>query len=643
MKDPQIVEEIRYRVDIVEIVADYVALKRQGGRYTGLCPFHSEKTPSFTVSREKQYFHCFGCGTGGDVFTFVMLRENLTFPEALKKLAERAGVTLPEQKLTPTQQALRTAVERGRALHRRAAELFFRCLREDTRARQAREYLSRRGLSDTVTVAFGLGYSPPGWDFLTERLVREGYAPEELEQFGLIVPRQGADGYYDRFRNRIMFPIFDAQGRPVAFGGRVLDDEIPKYLNSPETPLYKKGQHLYGLHKAGPAIREKGIAILVEGYMDVIACHQHDISQAVASLGTAMTPEQGRLLLRYAPRVLICYDADRAGIEATVKAGEILTRLGAQIQVLTLPDGKDPDEYLQKHGASSFWQLADSAPAFFSFCFSRVAAQHDLTTVAGKVAAVRELAPQLLIISSAIEQEANIQWLAREIRLSEAAIMEELRGLSRNTKSYLRGDRKENPRNTNYTSAQKNETESFASTVMKGLPDRTNGDRQEQAWRYLIYWMVGAPERVRWVFERLGNEIPQVQGPLQEILEALVAVSREGQGVLVGRVAEGLAAEETKAYFSALLVEDLEGALQESVLEDCVNTLRYGWLVEEIARLEIQVEALSRSGDMEALQRLLPQLSNLQQARSRAARRFGSMPLGGRWEQRPWYKGGTTE
>lgn len=640
-------------MDIVEIVADYVALKRQGGRYVGLCPFHSEKTPSFTVSRDKQYFHCFGCGTGGDVFTFVMLRENLAFPEALKKLADKAGVTLPEQKLTPTQQAQRTAVERGRALHKRAAELYFQCLRDDGRARTAREYLSRRGVSDSVAVDFALGYAPPGWEFLATRLQQEGYLPEELERFGLIVPRQGGEGHYDRFRNRIIFPIFDAQGRPVAFGGRVLDDEVPKYLNSPETPLYKKGQHLYGLNKAGPAIREKGVAVLVEGYMDVIASHQHGIRQAVASLGTAMTPEQGRLLLRYAPQVLICYDSDRAGVEAAVKAGEILTGLGARIHVLTLPEGKDPDEYLQRHGADSFWLAAEQAPPFFTFCFSRIAAGQDLSTAAGKVTVVRELASLLLMIPSAVEQEANIQWLARELRISEAAVMEEIRGHARNARAP--GMRKENIRHTISASApvriaggaeapagptETGAVDSAGTTGAGGTEQRQHSlNRQEQAWRYLLYWMIGDPERVRWVFERLGEEIPRATGPLGEILAALTAECQAGGGgSLTGRVAERLTSDSAKGYLSALLVEEI--LCQEPVIEDCINTLRYGWLTEEIASLESQVDAFSRSGDMEAMQRLLPRLSRLQQARSRAARRQGAMPFGGRLDQRPWYKGG---
>ncbi|ABZ84552.1 DNA primase [Heliomicrobium modesticaldum Ice1] len=653
MRDPQIVDEIRHRLDIVEIVADYVALKRQGGRYVGLCPFHSEKTPSFTVSRDKQYFHCFGCGTGGDVFTFVMLRENLTFPEALKKLAERAGVTLPERKLTPTQQAQRTAVERGRALHKRAAELYFRCLREDARARPGREYLSRRGVSDSVAVDFGLGFAPPGWEFLATRLQQEGYLPEELERFGLIVPRQGGEGYYDRFRNRIIFPIFDAQGRPVAFGGRVLDDAVPKYLNSPETPLYKKGQHLYGLNKAGSAIREKGVAVLVEGYMDVIACHQHGIRQAVASLGTAMTPEQGRLLLRYGPRVLICYDSDRAGVEAAVKAGGILTALGAQIQVLTLPEGKDPDEYLQRHGADSFWLAAEQAPSFFTFCYSRAAAAQDLSSAVGKASVVRELASLLLTMPSAVEQEANIQWLARELRLSEAAVMEEIRGYARNARAP--GMRKENIRHTISASAPAwgdgdagTQAAPGDAGAADGLTARSAGggeqrqhsaNRKEQAWRYLLYWMIEDPDRVRWVFERLGEEIPRADEPLGEILAALTAVCDEGgRGSLAGRVAERLSTDKAKGYLSALLVEDI--LCREPVIEDCINTLRYGWLTEEIASLESQVDAFSRSGDMEAMQRLLPRLAKLQQARNRAARRQGAMPFGGRLDQRPWYKGG---
>ncbi|MDD2422036.1 MAG: DNA primase, partial [Heliobacteriaceae bacterium] len=591
--------------------------------------------------------YCFGCGTGGDVFNFLMLRENLNFPEALKKLAAQAGVNLPENYLTPAQKVVRTELERGQALHRRASELFFRCLREDPRAQPAREYLQTRGVSEKVAFSFGLGYAPAGWDFLTVRLLAEGFTPEELERFGLVARRTGGEGIYDRFRHRLMFPIFDVRGRPVAFGGRVLDDGAPKYLNSPETPLFKKARHLYGLHKAGPAMREKRLAVLVEGYMDVIACHQQGITQAVASLGTALTREQGRLLLRFAPEVLLAYDNDEAGIKAAVKAGGILTGLGAQVRVLVLSGAKDPDDYLAQNGAARFWLAAEKAQAFFVFRFQQLTTKYDVTTPGGKACLVRELAPDLLAMPSAVEQEANIHWLAGELRLSTGAIVDEVRALARNAKLHFPGNRKENFSHTIHTSVPNAVVSGGSPGSQTAGPaaagEKTPVDRQEQAWRYLIYWMVADAQRVRRVWEQLGDQVPVTRGVLREILDALVKTSQAVTGPLAAQVAAVLTSVEAKRYFGALLVADLAAVCDEAVVKDCINTIRYGWLLEEISRLEARIDAYTQNGDVEALQLLLPELAGLQKARSRAAGQHGAIPLGGRWEQRPWHKGGTAD
>ncbi|KAB2954579.1 DNA primase [Heliorestis acidaminivorans] len=647
MRDPQIIEDVRHRIDIVELISQYLPLKRQGNRFVGLCPFHQEKTPSFSVSQDKQFFHCFGCGTGGDVFTFVMLQENLTFPESLKKLAEQAGVSLPEAERTPAQEAARRTIEKGRALHKRTAELFFQCLREDSRGLQGRDYLHRRGVSDSVAVAFGLGFAPQQWDFLTERLLREGYSTEELEQFGLALRRAGGEGHYDRFRNRLIFPIFDGQGRPIAFGGRVLGDEMPKYLNSPETPLYKKGQHLYGLHKAGPFIREKGMAILVEGYMDVITCHQHGVTQAVATLGTALTIEQGRLLLRYGSSVLICYDGDRAGTAATIKAGRILTELGAKVKVLHLQEAKDPDEFLQSQGASKLWQAIDKAPTYIEYRYKQAHAQQNLNSVEGKVATIRELAPDLLSIPSAVEQEANVQWLAKQVGISDSSIIEELRSLSHSRPTYSR-DRKENPWHTNsiQTNISQDSREiAGASTAQKALTvdEGKATSRLEEAWRYLIYWMIGDVERINWVLERMNQEIPELHDPIKEIVESLIKLGKRGSSSAVRDLTESLRTDQARNYLSALLVDEPTPDWHNHIIEDCINTLKYGWLIEEISRLEGQINRCYQEQDDQELRHLLPQLAKLQQLRSRAGRIHGTVPLGGRQDQRSWSKGGTTD
>lgn len=349
----EMVERVKTAVDIVEIVGDSVRLTKKGRNFSGLCPFHEEKTPSFVVSPERQAWHCFGCGKGGDVLSFVMEREGLSFPEALEMLATRAGITLPQR---------RRRDDGGVDLYgimEQAADLYQKELQGPS-GKAARAYLERRNISETIARRFELGWAPNAWQFLSDRLKSSGVKNEGLLKAGLSI--EGERGLYDRFRGRVMFPVRNVSGRVIAFGGRILEGEGAKYVNSPEGPLYAKKSNLYLLDKAKGAIREKSRSILVEGYMDALRLHIHGWSETVASLGTALTEEQAALLRRFANRCYICYDSDAAGQDAALKGMYVLQKAGLSVFVITLPLGKDPDEMLQSDGGGELFQKAlDSA------------------------------------------------------------------------------------------------------------------------------------------------------------------------------------------------------------------------------------------------------------------------------------------
>ncbi|MDP2873032.1 MAG: DNA primase [Bacillota bacterium] len=436
--DNRFVDEVRSSTDIVELIGESVALRRRGRNHLGLCPFHNEKTASFTVSAEKQIFYCFGCGAGGDVFSYVQKKQGLTFPESVRLLAERAGLRPPEQDLSPAEAARAAELARLRELHEMACVQYERWLWGDP-GKPALEYLRRRGLSDQTIKDFRLGWALPGWDGLVQGLGQRGVQGAALVRAGLAGEAEGGKRVYDRFRGRVMFPICDGRGQVIAFGGRVLpgneDPQSPKYLNSPETDLFVKGRQLYGLHLARPAIRERGGAVIVEGYMDALACHQAGFKHAVASLGTALTVVQGRMLLTMARDISVAYDADAAGQAATLRGLEVLAMVGAEIRVVNLPEGKDPDECIQRGGASAFADALDQAEDYllYRFRLARAAAEakYGRGTARAAAATAAAVAPGLVLVASAVARESYVQRFARELGVSEASVLAEVRRAAR--------------------------------------------------------------------------------------------------------------------------------------------------------------------------------------------------------------------
>lgn len=428
------VAAVRNAGDIVRLVSDYVPLKPGGTRLKGLCPFHHEKTPSFSVDPQLQLFYCFGCQAGGDAFRFVMLYEKLDFPEAVEFLAKRWGIPLPTVAGRPQDDA------RSRVLLMNdAAAHFFRTQWLDpARGRTAREYVAGRGVPDEVAERFGIGYAPDSWDALGNILGARGFKPNETQNAGLSVPRKDGSGQYDRFRHRVIFPIRDVGGRVVAFGGRALGDGEPKYLNSPETPTYVKGEHLYGLDVARDAIRREGFAILVEGYLDLIALHQAGFDNAVASLGTALTAAQVKLLARYAERVVVSYDGDAAGASAAVKSLDLFLERGFDVRVAEIPGGQDPDDYVNEAGAAAYDALVREAPGYLDFLVRRELRGRDMERPEEKVAAINAILPKLARLDNAVARAAWAGRLAEALRIDDDLVMQELRGALKGAKPGIR-------------------------------------------------------------------------------------------------------------------------------------------------------------------------------------------------------------
>jgi DNA primase len=427
-----LLEEIRNRCDIVDIISGYVHLKPAGKGFKGLCPFHEEKTPSFMVSPEKQLFHCFGCGEGGNVFNFLMKYEKLSFFEAVKMLAQKSGVPLPvdEEK----ENILHKKKERLYKLNNLVVNYYRECLFRTNQGKKVINYFKKRGINDTNVEKYKLGYAPPGWDVLSNFLKKKGYSYEELIKAGLIKKSKIEGKYIDYFRDRIIFPIFNLSGRVIGFGGRVLDDSLPKYINSPETLVYNKGSNLYSLNFAKEDIRKKNYIIIVEGYTDVLITQQYGFNNIAASLGTALTTKQIDLIKRFTDTVLIAYDSDSAGNMATLRSLDLLVKAGLEIKVIDLPQGYDPADFLIKKGRETFQNLIDRSLSLIDYKLKLLYSKYSIKTIEGKVKVVKEILPTLNVIGNEVELRAQTKKISEELKLSEEAILIEL-------KRYKRGSR----------------------------------------------------------------------------------------------------------------------------------------------------------------------------------------------------------
>jgi len=419
-----VITEVKQRLDIVEFVSEYVTLQKAGRNFKGLCPFHSEKHPSFFVFPEQQSWHCFGaCGTGGDIFSFIMKKEGIDFGQALRVLAQRGGVTLsPREAPSKAEDEKR---ERLFQINEAAAEYYYHILSATKAGATARSYLTKRNIMPETIKEFRLGFSPDAWETIKDYLLGKGYTEKELVEAGLIIEKEEG-GSYDRFRNRLMFPICDIQGRVTGFGARVLDDSLPKYINSPQTTIFDKSNSQYGIDKAKSAIRKKDLVIIVEGYMDVLTAHQHSWQNVVGSMGTSLTEKQVEGIKRLTNNITLALDADLAGEEATLRGRAILAYSNIEANVILLPPGKDPDEVIGDEPA--LWQkLVEQAMPIMDFAFQSVISKVDINKARDKSLAVQKLLPSIYEIRDPVQQSHYLKRLARELKIEESAIRTALR------------------------------------------------------------------------------------------------------------------------------------------------------------------------------------------------------------------------
>jgi len=428
---PATLEQIRAASDVVDVIGAYLPLKRAGANFVTLCPFHKEKSPSFNVNPHKQIFHCFGCHKGGDVFTFVKEYENITFVDAVRRLAERARIPL-EFDNQPGQQQMRHIKDTLLQIHEQITQRWQAALSNEAGAQIARDYLHKRGVSEEAVKLFRLGYAPEVWDDTVNWAKNKGHALALVEQAGLILRKESSDHYYDRFRGRLIFPICDEQGRVIAFSGRILtgDEKTAKYVNSPETPIFTKGKVFFGLDKSKRAILDAGFAIICEGQLDLIACYMGGVQNVVAPQGTAFTPDHARILKRYVDEVVLCFDSDNAGQNAAIRVLDSLLASGLAIRVATVPAPHDPDSFIKQSGGAAFQELIAKAEGFFDFYLNRLCATHEISTDKGRLAVVKSMAEAVLKTGNAVLSDTYAQKAAQRLGVSTESVRKEFQKTS---------------------------------------------------------------------------------------------------------------------------------------------------------------------------------------------------------------------
>ena len=621
-----VTDEVKQRVDVVELISRYTPLKRAGSVYKGLCPFHSERTPSFIVFPHTGTWHCFGaCGVGGDVFSFVMRKENFTFREALEVLAQQVGVDLSAA------QGDARGEQRSRLyeVNEAAATYFQQVLSHHPAAAEARAYLERRGVDGTASARFRLGFAPTGWSSLRDHLLERGFTLDLLLEGALVKRSDERQSTYDAFRNRVIFPICDRQGRVIGFGGRVLDDSVPKYLNTSETPLFHKSHVVYGLDLAHRAIRERDQVVIVEGYMDVIAAHQFGYTNVVACMGTALTTEQLQQLQRFTNNFVLALDADAAGQQATIRGlnqarqalarvskpvvtpggkVQLEDRLGANLFIATLPEGRDPDDVIRQDGPQWEATVAGAKP-LVDFYFDVVARQSDLSSARGKGEAVTELTPLIAELSDEIERQHYIQRLSRLVQVDEMTIGSRVQAAARTARAVADASRRR-------TGAREGGAQDSGAAPSADAPPTTPAPRRETRDRYdqedhllanllanvdLVVWLAGVADRYH-LTALEPQDWQHVEN--QEIFRALKQFLRSDEpwdveqfqdmldGHLHGRLAHLV------AYGSALPPRDL-AVMREDVIKGLLR-VRLARVRLETTRIKYLQDEMQRTGDLEA-------------------------------------------
>ena len=548
-------QELKLRSDITEIASSYVNLKRHGRNMVGLCPFHGEKTPSFNIYTESGSFYCFGCGAGGDVITFIMKIENLDYVEAVKFLAQRAGMEMPENTYDDSLSKLRMRIYEAN----REAARFFHATLLSQRGQSGLNYLRGRALSDRTIRHFGLGFADDDWNSLCNHLKNKGFSEYEIYSANLAFKRKNGNGIYDRFVNRVMFPIIDLRGNVIAFGGRIMTDEKPKYLNTSDTPVFKKSENLFSLNNA----KSSGTRtlILCEGYMDVIALNQAGFTNAVATLGTALTNEQAVLMKRYADEVIICYDADGAGQKATARAIDILRNAGLPIKILTVPSGKDPDEFIRskgENGPAAFKLLIEKCGNDIEYRLMKLKENYNLNTTDGKVAFLNEAVKIVATIESPIERDVFASKLCAELEIDKNAFLEQISKVKRR-------DRRENI---------KKETRQIQAEL-NGQSDKINREhykkpRSSSAEEALLVYLINNPDYANSISERVTPD-KFSNSLIKRYYEYVLSKIKSGYEPLTS-VSSFFNSDEF-SYFYKLIPTTIPAASTREAVEEYINVI----------------------------------------------------------------------
>lgn len=578
----EVVTQVVQAHNIIDIVGQYVALKKSGRNYFGLCPFHSEKSPSFSVSEQKQIYYCFGCKVGGDVIKFVMEVENYSFVEALRYLGSQKGIFIPEMASTSTLSQQDTELDKMRQALETSAKFYHHVLTSTDVGKEARQYLLGRGISKETILGFRLGYAPNSNQYLYQFLKRRGYSEQLLIRLGLI-GKNDSNRYYDYFRNRIMFPIHDAQGSVIGFGGRILGEGKPKYLNSPEHVLFHKGNHLYNFHRARSSVRKEKQVVLLEGYMDVMMAWQAGLHTGMASLGTALTDDQAKLLRKITDTVILCYDADVAGQSAALKGLEILRKYQHVVKVAQMPSGLDPDDYIRQYGVSSFKEdILANALTLVQFKLERLKHGYNLQDEDDRMRYVLRATQEITALSNAIEQDHYLRNLAEEFKLSLDSLKEEQQKIKYQNRRAGKGDKDLTKWNNGYHK------------LSKHLSDQSRTlSIVEKSERLLIAHMMRDQEIAQWAQETLGDRFcTEIYAALAAYLYSYYA---RGNSENVGYFISTLEDKELASKASELAMLELPDEITQSALSDYVKHILNDPIQKEIEEKEKLVRHLSKA------------------------------------------------
>jgi len=589
------IDEVVSRNDIVDVVNEYVVLKPSGRGYFGLCPFHNEKTASFHVSPERQIYHCFGCGEGGNVVSFIMNIERMDFVEAMKHLAERAGVPLPEQPGHDDYKRNQTVKQQIYEINRECARYFYQMLNEPE-GEKALQYLYNRGLSSRTIRSFGLGFAPDRWDGAREYLKSKGYTDQQLLSAGITLENTEKGRIYDRFRNRVMFPIINTRGMILGFGGRVMDDSQPKYLNSPDSPAFNKSLNLFGLHLAA---RQKPLEylIIVEGYMDVITLHQFGFPQAVASLGTSLTEEQAKLMRRYASDVYIAYDGDEAGQKAAMRALDILKDAGCKPKVIQFPNNLDPDEVLKQYGPEYFRKLMDRSLSLVEYKLSRLREKYSLDSVESKIEFANDAAQVLARVDNPIERDAYIQELEMSLGIRSGAVYDQIAKLQAVQKV-------QNKQQRNITGNYRYTKNKIRTAVL--MP----GNIKAEA--HLINLMVQSKANAERILKGLEGLI--LQEPLhQQTVEIVRSMLERKDEVSEAKLLSYIEDKEDIRKLVDIFHQEMEYDNIDTFISDCLNQVAKGILEKQRQEIQKEITTMDRDGitDPDKYKSLLNELQQL--------------------------------